>query len=275
MQTSGKTPWNPNRSLVGSQILFPSLAISVLVGSPVRIIALETSERIGSVALLNAEYDAQLVMQSETMNVVRATQLPDEPRSAQTLLPALHEMLTDCGWRADQLDLVCVTAGPGSFTGLRIGVTVAKALAYATGAKLVGVPTLSTLAASVPIGKSRLWAILDAQRQELFTACFDDSEPLTAKSDPKVTILSIEAWLSQLQAGDTVVGTPLKKLAERLPAGVEIADPSSWVAQAEMVGRLGIAVFLAGKLSDPMQLVPNYYRKSAAEEKADAGEFGS
>ena len=77
-------------------------------------------------------------------------------------------MLAQCQWEALSIDLVCVTTGPGSFTGLRIGVTTAKTFAYAAAAELVGTHTLAVLAAGVEQASGRLWAILDAQRQELF-----------------------------------------------------------------------------------------------------------
>ncbi|NOY40248.1 MAG: tRNA (adenosine(37)-N6)-threonylcarbamoyltransferase complex dimerization subunit type 1 TsaB [Planctomycetes bacterium] len=227
-----------------------------------RVLALETSERIGSVAMLNAQKDR--------VDLIHSATLPGDQRSAQSLLPALREILAACDWRADDLDLICVTTGPGSFTGLRIGVTVAKTLAYATGAKLIGVPTLSAMAASIPPAQQRLWAILDAQRQELFAACFAEGGQVAAMSAPEVSIVGIDQWMRQLREGDTVVGPPLKKLSERLPAGVNVAEESSWAPQAVLVGRLGIATHQEGKTDDPLQLVPNYYRQSAAEEKADA-----
>ncbi len=227
-----------------------------------RVLALETSERIGSVAVLNA--------QKNLIDLIHSAALPGDQRSAQSLLPALIEILAACDWRADDLDLICVTTGPGSFTGLRIGVTVAKTLAYATSAKLVGVPTLSAMAASVPLGQQRLWAILDAQRQELFAACFADGGQVAAMSSPEESVVGIDEWIRQLREGDTVVGPPLKKLSERLPASVDVADETSWSPQAALVGRLGIAAYQEGKSDDPLQLVPHYSRQSAAEEKAAA-----
>ncbi len=224
-----------------------------------RVVALETSERIGTVAALTA--------QDDEVTLVEVLTLPGDQRSAQSLLPALHEMLDRCDWRAGDLDLICVTTGPGSFTGLRIGVTVAKTFAYASQAKLIGIPTLSAIAAGVHSKQPRLWAILDAQRQELFVACFTEEEKETA---PEVSIMGIEEWLAELREGDSVVGPPLKKLAERLPAGVRMADEATWAPQAAVVGRLGIEAFLSGESDDPLQLVPHYYRKSAAEEKVAA-----
>ena len=223
-----------------------------------RVLALETSERIGSVALLEG--------QADSLSTIESTLLPKNQRSTQSLLPCLQAKLSEHDWPANQLDLICVSTGPGSFTGLRIGITVAKTLAYATGAKLIGIPTLSAIAAGVESQPKRLWTILDAQRQELFVSCFVDA---ASHNSPDVSILSIESWLKQLQPGDAVAGPPLKKLAEQLPEGVIAADQKQWAPSAEQVGRLAAKKFLAQEFDDPIQLVPNYYRRSAAEEKAD------
>jgi tRNA threonylcarbamoyladenosine biosynthesis protein TsaB len=222
-----------------------------------KILSLETSLRQGSVAALVGNSDGAALDQELL--------LPASERSARVLLPTMHELLATCGWAPSEIELVCVTTGPGSFTGLRIGVTAAKTLAFAIGAQLVGVHTLAALAASVPNRTGRVWAILDAQRQELFAASFDGQERTT---EPVTRILGIDSWLSLLREGDSVVGPPLAQLNSRLPTGVSAIDPSLWQPQASVVGQLGYKAFQAGELVDPIQLVPNYYRKSAAEEKA-------
>ncbi len=231
--------------------------------SALRIIAIETSVRIGSLAALRNH--------GSEVELIHSIELPSDRRTAQALLPTLHELLNRCDWKAGDLELVCVTSGPGSFTGLRLGITTAKTLAYATGAELVGVSTLATIAANVETNPSRLWAVLDAQRQELFAACFEEGWQSNGNYMPETRILSIEAWLEQLREGDYVAGPPLSKLADRLPAGVKLVDPQFWNPQASTLGRLGFASHQLGQTVDPMQLVPNYYRKSAAEEKAERG----
>ena len=227
-----------------------------------RVLALETSERIGSLATLRVSSDQIATVQSES--------LPSDQRSAQSLLPAIQSLLGKSDWKPNQLDLVCVTTGPGSFTGLRIGVTTAKALAYATGAKLVEVHTLAAIAAGVPEPGDRLWTILDAQRQELFVAKFEPGWQDRSDELPETRILGIERWLQELVPGDVVCGPPLEKLADRLPAGVHVVDAKHWKPQAEAAGQLGIDSYRSGQLVNAMQLVPRYYRKSAAEEKAEA-----
>ena len=222
-----------------------------------RVLALETSQRQACLAVLHVEASRPAI-------TLHAESIGPELRAAQALLPAMRELLANCNWRPQELDLICTCTGPGSFTGLRIGVTTAKTLAYATGAKLVGVHTLAAMAARSGPGAGRLWTVLDAQRQELFAACFGNNKAVETQ------VIRIETWLEQLRPGDTVSGPPLKKLAERLPAGVLMTAEETWAPRAKEVGQLGIAAFFRGEVTDPMQLVPEYFRRSAAEENADA-----
>ncbi|HBO44409.1 MAG TPA: tRNA (adenosine(37)-N6)-threonylcarbamoyltransferase complex dimerization subunit type 1 TsaB, partial [Planctomycetaceae bacterium] len=88
-----------------------------------RVLAIETTERVGTVAL--SEGDRLVVQRS----------LDAGQRSAQSLAPAVVQTLADAGWKPEDVELVAVTVGPGSFTGLRVGVTTAKTFAYGVGAQ--------------------------------------------------------------------------------------------------------------------------------------------
>ena len=123
-----------------------------------RILAIETTERIGSVAALN---DARLLAEAT---------LTSEQRTAQSLAPALVELLSRARWQAADVDLIAVTDGPGSFTGLRIGVTMAKTLAYAIEAKVLGINTLEVIAAQAPPSEAAVTAVIDAQPGQFYSA---------------------------------------------------------------------------------------------------------
>jgi tRNA threonylcarbamoyladenosine biosynthesis protein TsaB len=225
-----------------------------------RIIALETSGRHGSLAALTGSDDDAAVLRHVT--------LAGDQRIAQTLAPMLRDLLTDVGWSPLAIELVAVAIGPGSFTGLRIGVTTAKTLAYATGAGIIGVNTLTVLASQVPHSRAPLWAIMDAQRQELFAARFDPANVDQRRVDPKTQIIKQEIWLAQLQSGDQATGPGLRRLATHLPAGVSAVPQEYWQPTAAAVGKLAWQRFHIGQRDDAWKLAPCYYRPSAAEEKA-------
>ena len=228
-----------------------------------RILALETSGRLGSIALLQSGGDGVTGLLAER-------QLPADQRTARSLLPEIQTLLADHSWRPADVELICATTGPGSFTGLRIGVVAAKTWAYATAAHLMGVHTLAAMAEGAGVARGRLWAVLDAQRQELFVAALDMGRPIVEQCVPQTEILPRAEWLGRLLPGDSVCGPPLAKLVGQLPAGVVVAHGAGCSPSAAAVGRLGAAMFARGMGVDPLQLAPQYYRPSAAEEKAGA-----
>jgi tRNA threonylcarbamoyladenosine biosynthesis protein TsaB len=228
-----------------------------------RILALETSGRHGSIAAMTGE--------DEQVSLLRQIVLRGDQRTAQSLAPAIKELLDQIDWSPRSVELVAVTAGPGSFTGLRIGVTTAKAFAYAVGANVVGVNTLAALADEVRAidapSSTPLWTILDAQRQELFVAKFEGGGREGSEIDPETVILRESDWLERLQSGARVVGPPLRTLQSRLPDDVIVVDENLWQPMAAAVGRIGWCKFRAGTTDDVWNLVPHYFRASAAEEK--------
>jgi tRNA threonylcarbamoyladenosine biosynthesis protein TsaB len=225
---------------------------------PVRILAIETSGRDASLALRVAcDGDG-------AARLVGEVAVTGPERTAQILAPRLNELLQSTGWPATTIRLVIVAVGPGSFTGLRIGVTTAKTLAYAVGAEVIGVNTLAVIACQAPRSAAPLWVVMDAQRQELFAAKFDGER----KPIGETQILAQAEWLSALAPGDRVTGPGLKRMRPLLPTGVEVVDESHWQPKAAAVGQLGWRDYRAGRRDDLWKLVPLYYRPSAAEEKA-------
>jgi tRNA threonylcarbamoyladenosine biosynthesis protein TsaB len=237
----------------------PGFAIQGELIIMTRILAVETSGLCGSVALLESCHDR--------VKTAGQLMLPPTQRTAQALAPSSRRLLQEVDWLPQSIDLVAVAAGPGSFTGLRIGMTMAKTWAYAVGAKILGVNTLEVLASQIPQTSGPLHTVLNAQREELFAARFlpvvsggwDIVEP--------TGILAIPAWLTSLSPGDTVTGPGLTHLANALPKGVDIADQHAWQPVAENVGKVGWERFRRGEEDDLWKLVPDYYRLSAAEER--------
>jgi tRNA threonylcarbamoyladenosine biosynthesis protein TsaB len=222
---------------------------------PTRTLALETSGLAGSVAACEG---GLLVAEHE---------LPADQRSAQSLAPALRRLLAEVGWQPGDVQQLAVTVGPGSFTGLRVGVTTAKTFAYAVGAELIGVDTLEVIAAQAPLEVLRVAVALDAQRQEVFAAVYGPESSQGRSVLEPDQIVGVQSWLESFDEGCWASGPVLEKLSGRLPPGVRTVDRASWHPRAATVGRLAWAALERGQRDDVWQLVPKYLRRSAAEEK--------
>jgi tRNA threonylcarbamoyladenosine biosynthesis protein TsaB len=222
-----------------------------------RILALETTEAIGSVAA--AAGDELLAQQ----------QLNPGQRSAQSLAPAIRSLLEHVGWRPAEVQLVAVSAGPGSFTGLRVGVTTAKVFAYAAGAEVLGIDTLEVIAAAAPPEIPSLHAMVDAQRGDVAARAFRRGPDGWLQPAGPTALVPLDAWLAGLPAGTVVSGPGLIKRVGDLPPGVTVLDPAYWAPTAANVARLAHRHYAAGRRDDPWSLAPRYSRRPAAEEKRD------
>lgn len=222
-----------------------------------RILALETSSREASVALLQGHQ----IMQQATLDAGQ--------RTAQWLAPTIDRLWQLAGWAPTDVELVAVTHGPGSFTGLRVGVTTAKTLAYAVGASLLGVNTLEVIARQARLNArhDRVWAVIDAQRQQLFAALFHTPLDSTSAAPIEIKVVDADRWLSELTPGQAVTGPGLGRLQPQIPGHVAVVNQELWTPQAVAVGRIAYERFLAGQRDDPWKLAPLYVRQSAAEEK--------
>jgi tRNA threonylcarbamoyladenosine biosynthesis protein TsaB len=229
----------------------------------VLILAFDCSSPAGSVALL------------EGSDVLAREALDPAKRSAVTLAPAIASALRLAGKASGELDLVATTIGPGSFTGLRVGVTMAKTLAYALRCDLIGLNTLDVMAAQVLeaglVGaKGIVHAVLDAQRKELFVGRYQASAEIPeqlCRFDDRDTILSADAWLKSLAAGDVVTGSGLMRWKDKLPPGVIVAPNQCFEVDAVTIGRLALREHAAGRRDDLWTFSPLYIRPSYADEK--------
>lgn len=229
-----------------------------MVNSPGFGLAIETSSRVGSVAVV------------EDGSVVAEEAFSHGLQHATGLLPMIDSMLRGRGRSPGDLQQVYVSAGPGSFTGLRIGITVAKSIALASpGVKLVAVPTLDVLAENAPAEAKHLVVVLDAKRGQIFTARYErDSGGDWVVREP--------AHLDTLAAMLERAARPLHLLGEGIPyhrqaipnsADILITPADSWRPRAGVVARLGLAMARRGEFTDADVLAPIYVRKPEAEEK--------
>lgn len=223
--------------------------------SPGRWLAIETAGLHGSLAAGEAT--------EAGCTVVESLSLPTDARSARTLAPALDALLKRLGWPPASLSAIAVAIGPGSFTGLRVGVATAKTLAYATQTAILGIDTLDALAEAAQrpaTTDAGLWTVLDAQRQELFAAHYQ-AEADGWRRDERTQRISRQALADYAKPTERVVGPVAGTLT--VEAECVAANPT-----AEAVLRVAHQRWLAGEADSVFALVPQYHRLSAAEENA-------
>jgi len=223
-------------------------------------LAVETSTLTGAVALL----DGEAVVAECRVNVAVT--------HSERLLTTVDWLLSAAGWRLGDLAGLAVAIGPGSFTGLRIGMSTMKSLAFATGRPLVGVPTLDALAWTLPFAGLLVCPILDAKKGEVYTALYrTDAGRLERLWEYRA--LAPEALAAELRAqgappvvflGDGV-GPYAVTLDRALGRAARFAPPSHRAISALTVAELGRRALLAGEAADPAALVPLYVRRSEAE----------
>lgn len=226
------------------------------------ILAFDTSSLVCSVAILDGE------------QILAEARFEEGRRTAQELAPTIDRLLRQAALEPSHSGLIATTLGPGSFTGLRVGVTTAKTLAYAVGCDVIGLDTLDVIAAQAPAEAkaqgSELHAVLDAQRDELFLARYvADDRSRWQRVEPN-RIVSAQEWLKDLQPGAIVTGKGCEKWLAQLQARVEVVDASHWEPRAATVGRMALAAHQQGRRDNFWTLAPAYLRGSAAEEKAKA-----
>ena len=233
-------------------------------GPPALQLAIETVGRSGSLAVLRG------------VEVMQQRPLPPQTRTAASLAVELQSLLSWCRQRDAWPQFLSVTVGPGSFTGLRIGVTTAKTLSYALHLPLVAVDSLAAIAATTLLDHPRAEKVLvgiRAYRGQIFSATLNRQElleePDPGLQDPLAThaeVLDPEDWRGRIRgaaAGTFFCGDE--------PA-FQNGDRSKFLPRAscDAVGtaRIGLQAARLGNWEDPIALSPRYLRPSAAEEAA-------
>jgi tRNA threonylcarbamoyladenosine biosynthesis protein TsaB len=223
-----------------------------------RALAIETSGRIGSIAVI----DGDEIRDEETFQ--------HGLQNAAQIIPIIDRLTRAQHWSSGDIEEVYVSIGPGSFTGLRIGVTLAKTMALASGVKIVAVPTVRVLAENGPADAANLIIVLDAKRDQIFTARFGRREGKWIEEEP-AHVDSLEQMLARSPRPVHLLGEGIPYHQKFIPDDRQIIvrPQESWRAGASVVAKLGTQMAQRGEFADPFKLTPIYIRRPEAEEKAD------
>jgi len=227
--------------------------------SDLPVVGVETSGGTGSVALLRGDS----LLGEETLG--------EGTTHGVALHPALERLLKAAGLAAKELRLVVAGTGPGSFTGMRVGVGAARSLAYAAGCPVVGVPSYDALAAGAPAAAPTVAAVRAARREEVYFALYGKPGPggrRPALVPPCRRSLAEAA--AALPEECLVLGEFREPLAAAAKArGVRAGSAAESVIRASHLARLGLAAFLRDGAPDPATVLPLYLQEPLALRKGE------
>lgn len=221
-------------------------------------LGIDTSTLVGSVGLI----DENGLLGEYTLNIKRT--------HSERLMPAISCLLKDAGVVIDDLDLISVSQGPGSFTGVRIGVTTANSLAQAAKKPLVGVCSLDVLASNLLNVQGLVCPILDARKQEVYTALYQGDGKGCLNKVLDYRALGIEPLLEEFKRYNDAVyflGDGVKVYSQILETALgeryRVTPANLILPRGSTVAQLGLEKYRTGK--SYQQIEPLYLRKSEAE----------
>jgi len=216
-----------------------------------RVLAVETSTLSGGAALL----DGERVVGEYTLDV-RITH-------SERLMAAIDQLLSDAGWTPRELEGLAVSVGPGSFTGLRVGLSTVKGLALALAIPVAAVPTLDAMAAMLPYASLPVCPVLDARKREVYASLYRwDGRGMRREWD--YLAVAPDDLARRLDEPVIVLGDGADAIRSPLARGIR--PPRRGPAPAA-VGALGLARLAIGDTVAMADLAPIYLRPSEAELK--------
>lgn len=231
------------------------------------ILALETSGRAGSVALGQVE------------DIFFEKFFSAPMRHNAELFSTISELLAKSDISPSGISEIYISIGPGSFTGIRIAVTMAKMMALSQNTKIVAVSTTDALAENAktfiteqktPI--TRIATIIDAKRNYFFTAIFEKKDNQWVKTMDD-TLMKAADFVNKFAGGDEplwLLGEGLLYYKEKFEAdGIKVLDEKYWPTRASGIYKVGRKMAKKGDYTDPKTLSPLYLRKTDAEENLE------
>ena len=217
------------------------------------ILAINTSTLQFSLALLKRD------------GVIAAEQLMFRKKgNFGSLMPAVDYLLSVSEARPGDLSAIAIATGPGSFTGLRIGISLAKGLCHALQIPLVGVSSLEALASQIPFAKYPIIPLLRSRKGEVFTARFilkNDHQLTRLQEDVSIKLTDLVATVREPAF---IIGDGFEEQASvfggKTKGEIILAPPQCWNLRASSVGTLGLRRFSRNDLDDPYGIKPVYLR---------------
>jgi len=222
-----------------------------------KILAVDSSSMTGSVALCCGE-----TLVAESLLNVRSTH-------SEKLLTQIDLLLEEAGWQLADLDFFVVVTGPGSFTGLRIGIATVKGLAQVVNKPVIPISSLQTIAMNLPLSSHPICAFLDARKQEVYTQLFVWDLVRGPIAVGSATVLPPQQVLDALTDDVALVGDGVflyrKLIEDSLGEKAFIPTASAHQLRASQAAWLALQEWPSGLTCNAADIVPIYIRPSDAE----------
>ncbi len=226
-----------------------------------KILAIDTSSMTAAVAVK----EGNMVLGEYILN--------DGHTHSQKLIPMVMELMSGLRLKPADIDVYAASVGPGSFTGLRIGVVTIKSMAYAVKKPVVGVSTLDALAYNLPLGDKLICPIIDARNMQVYTAIYSWDEGIFVRKSDYIalTVRELAEKLKETKrqcmfCGDGVL-VHKDFFKETLGEKAFFAPSNLLLQRASSVAELGLQKYVKGQYEEPFVLTPFYLRKPQAERK--------
>jgi tRNA threonylcarbamoyladenosine biosynthesis protein TsaB len=229
-----------------------------------KILGLDTSTSCASLGIIDDD------------EVVAEYALYREETLSAGLVPAIHDLLAVARLDLKEIDGIAVSLGPGSFTGLRVGLSAVKGLALAVERPVVGVPTLDALACNLPFTPYQICPLLDARKGEIYAALYKNGAGGHVEQLAPYQVLSPSALIEGIPHQETVflgdgVEICRELITQRLAEKALFAPLHLGFLRGTTVAELGLKRIIKGERDDIASLVPIYVRPSDAEIKRARG----
>jgi tRNA threonylcarbamoyladenosine biosynthesis protein TsaB len=220
-----------------------------------KVLGIETSGLIGNIAVC----DGNTVVGKKTYG--------KNFSHGKEIVSSLESIFNEINWEPNDIDLIAVSIGPGSYTGLRIGVTCAKTLAYGLQKPVIDVPTLDVLVENVKDNNAKIICpVIDAKRKSVYACMYDRNKN---KRITDFLIISPDSLIDMLPDSALIFGdgiAPYKQIFAQKNLTI-VEDEKLGIADAANVARLGMEKYEQGMRCEINALAPLYLRKSEAEER--------
>ena len=224
-----------------------------------KVLGINTATNFGSIGLV----DGDGVLGEYSLNVPGT--------HSERLMTCIDRLLTDTKVPIERIDGFAITLGPGSFTGLRIGISTVKGLAFATDRPVVGVSTLEALALNVRDCSNQICPILDARKRETYAALFRVASSRRMKRLTPDLVIAPRDLAELIDGSVTFLGDGLKVyggyLKRRLGRRASFVSPELGYVRGTIVALMGAKLLMKGKVLDLSSFGPHYIRRSEAEIK--------